>query len=465
MQNNLDLSSKAFFNFNHWPSFIANKKQVWISKAYNFKAGILNQSNLQSNSIFYPLSVRLNENEEIIQTSGGLFNFYYLTNQGRIFQIAQSTQQKKTVFLPLALPRDLQDQEKITQIIIKETACILISNQQNIYVSGQNKYGELGFIPNKTINHLTRVPLQLKEDETIIKFVTSNKDYLDNQKTSIHSHSAFFTNHNRLFVCGSNFLNELGLQGCLTSPEFTQSTLDFSDDSILDIAVSNRATFILTAKGKLWVSGSYIYGFNNNHLYTNHSFKAISLPNLNPDEKLIQVSAGTEHCVLLSDKGRLLVSGKNSCGELGLGHHQSQFGFSFAKPLLFKNEKITQVTCIGHQTVIHTNADRLLFSGKFNDFTNPTLCKQSLTFKTLFFPKEIYQSQLKISRILLCLSIASYTGAIFTSHILHIAFLVAGTSLLLPALYIYLLSKHNEVLYRCEENQLNEINQIIGLKH
>lgn len=463
MQNKVVYSSDTFFNFNHWLSFIANKKQVWISKAYNAKTDILQPNSLRSNSIFYPLNTILDANEEIIQTSGGLFNFFYLTNLGKIFQIGNKHQHDKNEFLPVSLPNDLDSGEKITQIMIKETASILISNKQKIYVLGQNKLGELGLPPCHQITHFTRVPLELAENETITKFVTSNKDTLIESESFLNFHSAFFTNHNRLFVCGSNFLNELGIGGYLPQTKFIQSNLPLEDDSICDIAVSSRATFVLTYSGKLFISGSYVFGCHTNHLYTNHTFKEFLLPKLNHDEKLIQISAGRDHCIILSSKGRLLVSGKNSFGELGLGHLQPQVGFSFTKPLLLKNEKISQIACINHQSVIRTNANRILLSGQFFDATHPTHHKINTQFKSQFYPEELYQSQKKISRILMFLSIASFTGAIFSHQVLHVVFLVAGTSCLLPALYIYLLSKHSQILFQCEQNHLDEMNQSLGL--
>jgi alpha-tubulin suppressor-like RCC1 family protein len=464
MQNSGLTTSDCFFNFNHWPSFIANRQTVWISKAYNSRTGILPQHTLISNSIFYPLSPSLENSEYIIQTSGGLFNFYYLTNMGKIFQIGNNHQHTKNEFLPVNLPQELDNDEKITQIMFKENASILISNKQKIYVAGQNKIGELGVGPENHIHQFRRVPIQLNQDEVIVKFLTSSKDSLFKNDVSLNDHSVFFTNQNRLFVSGSNAVKELGLDRYKPCTEFEICAHNFKGETIKDIAVSNRATFVLTVMGKLWITGSYPYELKNKQFLSNHLFQPILLPNLNKGEKLIQIAAGDEHCIILTDKGRLLVSGKNSCGELGLGHRQPQMGFIFANCFLSKDEKITKVHCANHQTVIQTDK-RVLFSGDFPDFTSPTRHKQSSQFKTVFYPKELYQTQLNISRLLMLMSIGCFAGAIFTEQVIHALLLFAAVSFLLPAIYIYFHGKHNKVLHQCEQNQLNEIHENLGFRY
>lgn len=174
-----------------------------------------------------------------------------------------------------------------------------------------------------------------------------------------------------LAACGENNCGSLGLGDYAnrnTLVPVTNLSPLFSGEEIFDIAAGDFFSFILTATGQLWSCGYNNYGqlglgdFQNYNLFTQINLTEL----LQPDEKIIQVTTGCNHTVILTNTRRLLSCGSNSCGQLGLGNltNQNTFMPILNFPPMLEGEKISYVAAGDFFTVALTTMGRIFGCGQ-----------------------------------------------------------------------------------------------------
>ncbi|XP_049340719.1 X-linked retinitis pigmentosa GTPase regulator [Astyanax mexicanus] len=166
-----------------------------------------------------------------------------------------------------------------------------------------------------------------------------SKFWLKNDKPVLiscgHSHSAFVTEHGRLFVFGSNSGGQLGLEskGPITKP------------------------VCVKARGEIFAAGRNSEG----QLGLGHCEERTSFQQLHPfcdGAPLKQLSAGCNTSAALTEDGRLFMWGDNSVGQLGLG---SENLVLFPK-LLKVDRSVTGISCgLNHSALITDIGDVYTF--------------------------------------------------------------------------------------------------------
>jgi alpha-tubulin suppressor-like RCC1 family protein len=81
------------------------------------------------------------------------------------------------------------------------------------------------------------------------------------------------------------------------------------------------------------------------------------------DEKTVQRVEGENHSLLFTNYNRLFVKGKNSFGQLGLGHFEDQKDFVPCFITLNHDEQIKQMALGPHHSLLLTDKNRVLGSG------------------------------------------------------------------------------------------------------
>eukprot|EP01091_Cochliopodium_minus_P010609 TRINITY_DN284_c0_g1_i3.p1 TRINITY_DN284_c0_g1~~TRINITY_DN284_c0_g1_i3.p1 ORF type:complete len:308 (+),score=52.85 TRINITY_DN284_c0_g1_i3:465-1388(+) len=110
---------------------------------------------------------------------------------------------------------------------------------------------------------------------------------------------------------------------------------------------------MLLIDGELYASGKA--------RYKDESYQFIHIP---MSKKVSDVSIGSKHTILLTDKGEIFVCGKNTNGQLGIGKRTQEILDFIEIPL---KGRIKIVSCGGNHTILYTNHGDIFVFGA-NEF-------------------------------------------------------------------------------------------------
>jgi alpha-tubulin suppressor-like RCC1 family protein len=142
-------------------------------------------------------------------------------------------------------------------------------------------------------------------------------------------HSLAVDNDGKLWASGSSLYGQLGFGNYMTSQNsFRPVTFSgLAPTKIVSAAGGYGYSLAVDSDGGLWASGINSYGqlgFGNNS--DQNSFQRVTF-NASSPAKIISVSAGTDHSLALDSEGRVWASGDNLDGQLGLGNTVNQNSF------------------------------------------------------------------------------------------------------------------------------------------
>ncbi|XP_073494150.1 probable E3 ubiquitin-protein ligase HERC3 isoform X1 [Phyllobates terribilis] len=173
---------------------------------------------------------------------------------------------------------------------------------------GQSAFGQLGF------NHgiLTITP-----EPRISTFPLSN---FIRQVACGEDHSVFLLEDGRVYSCGCNSVGQLGHDHEDITPGYVNT---LANEHVIHVACGQAHCVALTSQGQLFSWGAGSEG------QLGHSTAELSIPvprlikKFN-QQKILQISCGSQHCLALSDDGQLFTWGQNAQGQLGLGQGITQ---------------------------------------------------------------------------------------------------------------------------------------------
>ncbi len=185
-------------------------------------------------------------------------------------------------------------------------------------------------------------------------------------------HTWILTSENKLLGCGKNTDGQLGVGHNENQDKFLEP--DLSDilgtgEIIQQIAAGDAHTVFLTSKNRVLVSGNNESGqLGLGHTNSQNLFTELILSDvLDEKEKISKIFTGNNQTLLLTSKNRLLVSGNNACSQLGFGfgHAKKQLRFveSLLSKCLFADETIQQIAAGIACTLVLTSNNRLMVCG------------------------------------------------------------------------------------------------------
>lgn len=187
--------------------------------------------------------------------------------------------------------------------------CLAIISGQ-VYGWGRNSASRLLDCSTKTVD-----PTVVADDITgVTKLAVGN------------NHVLALTSSGTVYVWGANSTGQLGLNysvNTVSEPEVLEiynRKEELETDSFVDIAAADNHSLAVDSNGKLWVFGSN----SNGQLGTTSS--RIKLPTSVKDN-VAKVYAGATACGVITDEGKLLMSGKNNYGALGDGTVRDKSSF------------------------------------------------------------------------------------------------------------------------------------------
>ena len=180
-----------------------------------------------------------------------------------------------------------------------------------IYSWGFSKYGQTGI---ENMNYI------LSPSITNFTQIINSEQFSQNieiEPFTGESHSAFLIqeqDQTYLYMFGKNIFGQLGFGE--NSYIFEPLLLPDFPEKIKKVSLGGEHSIILTSKNNIYVSGLNIFGqlglgdFENRNTFTNINIYKNTLMN-NKDEKIIDIAAGAQHSILLSNKHKIYYCGFN----------------------------------------------------------------------------------------------------------------------------------------------------------
>jgi len=190
------------------------------------------------------------------------------------------------------------DGKKIKNIYAKWMNSAFITTDHELYVWGNNEFGNLGNLSKGDLDEQTRdnyisYPLKIMDG---VKKISFGKD-----------HTAVLLLNGDVYVSGSNELGQLGINS--NKKVITKFVKVYSN--VKDVSCGFKNTYIIDSNDNL-------YGVGDNR------FNQISSSKINNvskfmliDKDVCSVSAGTNFCGILRKNNDFYVIGSNSYGQLG----------------------------------------------------------------------------------------------------------------------------------------------------
>ena len=243
---------------------------------------------------------------------------------------------------------------KLKNIRIKKIQCgwehnIIISNEKEIYSFGHNINYQCGIQYNK--NDSEKIKISNPTNISIL-----NNGILGIAAACGNEHSLILDEQNDVYSFGNNEDGVLGVDDIkLKSSKFIKVDFGKYNKRIKSISAGTVHNFALTDDGKIFAWGSAQggqLGLNEKYL-TKNIYKNfyISTPtlvpikennNFNKDMRIIKVSCGEAHTLVLNNKKEVFSWGFGSNGQLGLGFCEDSFelGQGLSKSRVFTPRKI-----------------------------------------------------------------------------------------------------------------------------
>ena len=240
---------------------------------------------------------------------------------------------------------------KLKNIIIKKIYSgwehnIIISDNNEIYSFGHNN------------NYQCGIPINNSSENIIIKNPT-NISILNNGMTAIsaacgNEHTLILDRNNNVYSFGNNEDGVLGVENNkLKSYKFIKVNFGMYNNRIKSISAGTAHNIALTDDGNIFSWGSAQggqLGLSEKYL-SQHKIKDYFIPtptlvpiksNISKDIKIIKISSGEAHTLVLNNKKEVYSWGFGSNGQLGLGFCEDSFeiGTGLSNSRIFTPKKI-----------------------------------------------------------------------------------------------------------------------------
>jgi alpha-tubulin suppressor-like RCC1 family protein len=286
----------------------------------------------------------------IIAIAGGGRHSLILNNQGETFIFGNYRDLTiNHIETYHCLPKIIEavDLGKIKALATGAAHSLLLNHRGQVFSFGSNDSGQLGLGDNK-YRDVPTLMTSLILDEIIA--IASRQD-----------HSLLLNKQGRVYSCGNNGKGQLG-RGEL-KVNFDQSLplliSSLKIGSIIAISAGGSHSLICNSHGQVFSFGDNHYGQLGLGDRNNRSIP--TLITHYGSEKIIAISAGRAHSLLLNSHGQVFSFGHHRDGQLG---HEMIINSTLPKPILIpENKKITIISAGGDHSLLIDEKDRLFSFG------------------------------------------------------------------------------------------------------
>jgi len=165
-------------------------------------------------------------------------------------------------------------------------------------------------------------------------------------------HSLVLTDHGEVYVFGSNAVGQLGLGSSVKSAA-TPTAVGGKARGVpfRAIAAGAKHSLSMTLAGGLYSWGDNTHGaLGLGSSWSSHSTMDTPMPVQGLLGPARRVAAGGNHSAVIARKGRLVLAGDNSCGQLGHRRWELAVSYDFIElPMPFRTELCVRAVALGHE--------------------------------------------------------------------------------------------------------------------
>lgn len=244
--------------------------------------------------------------------------------------------------------KTIKDNKLFPVLAAGDSHGLYLTSSSCLFAFGDNKKSPLGVTGNPLGDYVMPWIKNLKKGEVVVQIAAGD------------AFSMLLTNYGRLYGAGDNTHGQLGIPKDIykTCISFIECPIELlkPDETIQKIILGATHSLLLTNQNQLLASGRE--GFN---VYAFKDFKK--------DETIKQVAAGRNFNLVLTTEGRLYVNGCSYSGQLGSLNEFIEGFEECVITCLESDEHITYIAAGNDFSLLLTNKNHLLVSGK-NDFSN-----------------------------------------------------------------------------------------------
>jgi alpha-tubulin suppressor-like RCC1 family protein len=232
---------------------------------------------------------------------------------------------------------------------------VLLSDDGRIWTFGDNDCGQLGHGDSKDRN----VPKEIRR-----RVHGLHKDVRIIGVSCGASHTVLLSDDGRIWTFGYNVFGQLGHgyngdKNVRIPTEIHMNKNEFSEDvRIIDVSCGGCHTVLLSDDGRIWTFGFNCFGQlgHGDNKYRNVPTEIHRGEDGLPEGiKIVSVNCGRYHIVLISDDGRIWTFGYNTYGQLGHGDilcRDVPTEIPRGENGLHKDVKIVKVSCGDCHTIL-----------------------------------------------------------------------------------------------------------------
>ena len=294
-------------------------------------------------------SLPIPEGKSVAQIAEGSYHTMILTTDGELYGAGYNEYGglglgdgiARYTFTRIPVP----DDKKVAQVVLGEDSSFIITEDGELYGTGDNYYGQLGV--GDYDDRYVFTPVTIPDAKKVTQVVTG------------YYHSLIITEDGALYGTGWNISYQLGLTTFPVYSTFTAIAIP-GNKKVSRVATGADHSLIITSKGELYGTGDNEIGQlgvgESVTIYT--TFTRITTPG---QKAVSQVAVGADHSLIITTDGMLYGTGLNYGGELGLGDLTEKY--SFKEIRIPESKKVSQVDAGYYHSAIVTTDGKLCVAG------------------------------------------------------------------------------------------------------
>jgi len=264
---------------------------------------------------------KLNSNDKIVSLSLGGDHSSAVSSAGRVFtwgwnsfgQLGDSTNTNKSVPTEITSKFNLGSNDKIISLSLGGDHSSALSEAGRVFTWGANRLGQLG----DNTNTNKSVPIDITSN-----FKLDSNDKIVNLSFG-SAYSSAVSSTGRVFTWGWGGSGQLGnntFRNLISVP--TEITSNFkldSNDKIVNLSSGSDYSSAISSTGRVFTWGGNNYGQLGDNTTTSKSVPTEITLNfkLDSNDKILSLSLGADHSSAISSNGWVFTWGRNAWGSLG----------------------------------------------------------------------------------------------------------------------------------------------------
>eukprot|EP00002_Diphylleia_rotans_P026853 TRINITY_DN5372_c0_g1_i2.p1 TRINITY_DN5372_c0_g1~~TRINITY_DN5372_c0_g1_i2.p1 ORF type:complete len:1044 (+),score=190.77 TRINITY_DN5372_c0_g1_i2:73-3204(+) len=296
---------------------------------------------------YHPFRLQIPQSKRIVQACAGCSHSVLVTDSGEAmtFGYGEAVGRRDSQ-TDVCVVEELEV-KRVAFASAGNTSTFVVTDENHVYSTGQNDYGELG--SEDTSTRTTFRPARILRELPIICEIACGAH-----------HAAIRTIRGEVYTWGQGTYGQIG-QGTTDNSLQLKPITKLFGKAIVKIASGEAHTLALTVNGEVYGWGRDKYGQLGNGKGQQSRLTCSRIKGLS-HTRIVDIACGSDHSVLLSETGRVYTFGCGQNGQLG---HGSTENLAIPTPVegSLLREIVTQICCGRAHTMAVTNTNRIFVWG------------------------------------------------------------------------------------------------------